>query len=696
MTMLLVVDDNEQNRYLLQALLMGHGYEVIVASDGAEALDKARANPPDMIISDILMPGMDGYTLCREWKRTENLKAIPFVFYTATYTDPKDEEFALSLGAARFILKPQEPEALVEIIEGVIDAHKSGRLTRPCEPGPEEAVYFRDYNEALIRKLEDKLVQLESTKAALEHEVAERKRVEEHLLLKNAILTTQQETLPGGILVVNYEGRIISYNQRFVEMMKISPELLESDDDEPLLQAVTRQMANPDAFLARVRYLYEHPEEKSRDELVLADGRIFDRYSATMFAVDGRNYGRVWYFRDITENRRAEKEREVLEERYRQAQKMDAVGQLAGGVAHDFNNILQAMYGYSSLLLDYLPEHDELHEFAEQIAQGAERAAGLTRQLLAFSRRQVLEMEDLDLSDVVNGLMKMIRRVIGEDIDVQIMEGRCLGMVRADRGQMEQVLLNLCVNARDAMPEGGNLIIETENVEMDAEYCSIHSWASPGHYALLSVTDTGCGMDAEIQPHIFEPFFTTKGVGKGTGLGLATVYGIVRQHQGMIQVYSEAGRGTTFKVYLPSIERAGITAEPKVIERARGGTETILVAEDDEALRKLTTRILESAGYTVFLAANGLEALDVFEQHAPEVHLCLLDVVMPMMGGKAVYEALRREHPRLRFLFSSGYSTATMQKDPLTQKEVELIQKPYAPGELLRKVRKVLDAAGPE
>jgi CheY-like chemotaxis protein len=262
---------------------------------------------------------------------------------------------------------------------------------------------------------------------------------------------------------------------------------------------------------------------------------------------------------------------------------------------------------------------------------------------------------------------------------------------------MEQVLLNFCVNARDAMLEGGTLTIDTENVLMDAEYCAAHAWATPGNYVLLSVTDTGCGMDAETQAHIFEPFFTTKELGKGTGLGLATVYGIVRQHQGMIQVYSEPEKGTTFKVYLPCVERAAATVAPKVAGRARGGTETILVAEDDATLRKLAELILETAGYTVLLATNGREALDVFEKHAcgtdgsANIDLCLLDVIMPKLGGKAVYDALRPLHPRLRFLFSSGYSTSAIHRDLVLEEGIGLIQKPYAPDALLRKVRQVLD-----
>jgi signal transduction histidine kinase len=397
---------------------------------------------------------------------------------------------------------------------------------------------------------------------------------------------------------------------------------------------------------------------------------------------------------EILSRQRRARERETLEEQYRQAQKMEAVGQLAGGVAHDFNNILQAMVGYSSLLLDRLEARDETYEFAMEILRCADRASALTRQLLAFSRRQILETEDLDLNAVVHDFLKMLKRVIGEDIEVQILEGHRLGVVHADRGQIEQVLLNLCVNARDAMPEGGSLTIETENVVMDDAYCATHAWAAPGRYVLLSVADAGCGMDAKAQTRIFEPFYTTKELGKGTGLGLSTVYGIVRQHQGMIQVYSEVGKGTTFKMYLPSIERAASMVGTKIAAPIKGGTETILLAEDDEPLRKLAARILESVGYTVLLAADGEEAIELFRQRAAEVQLCVLDVVMPKLGGKAVYDTLRAQYPAVRFLFSSGYSTNAIHTGFVLNAGIELIQKPYAPDALLRKVREILDRPG--
>lgn len=388
--------------------------------------------------------------------------------------------------------------------------------------------------------------------------------------------------------------------------------------------------------------------------------------------------------------RQRERELNLLEKQYRQAQKMEAIGQLAGGLAHDFNNILQAVLGYSSILLTLFQKNSNEYEYVDQIAQGAERASALTRQLLAFSRRQILKMEELDLNDVVDGMSNMIRRLIGEDIEIAVVQGtRCI--IHADRGGMEQVLLNLCLNARDAMPDGGTLTIKIEDVVLDKDYCDKHVWASPGRYALLSITDIGCGMDAATQEHVFEPFFTTKVVGKGTGLGLATVYGIVRQHQGLVQVDSQLGRGTTFRVYLPTSDGEVQTVRGTVLEHVRGGVETILVAEDEKSLRKLFSRILEGVGYRVLLAVNGKEALELFEKHRNEIDLCLLDVVMPKMGGKAVYDILHQRYPNLRFLFSSGYSTDAIHTNFVLEEDIELIQKPYVPEALLRKVRQILD-----
>ena len=396
--------------------------------------------------------------------------------------------------------------------------------------------------------------------------------------------------------------------------------------------------------------------------------------------------------RDITDRKRAQEEQAELEEQLRQSQKMEAVGQLAGGVAHDFNNILQAVFAHLDFALDGLSPGDERYEELMGIARGAEKGSALTRQLLAFSRGQILRPKDLDVNDLVGDLLKMIRRLIGEDIDLDFIAGHNVGHVHADPGQIEQVLMNLCVNARDAMPEGGTIAIETRGVVLDRGYCEVHSWAQEGRFVVLSVSDSGSGMNEETRQRVFEPFFTTKEVGKGTGLGLATVYGIVRQHDGMVTVYSEVGEGTVFGVYLPRVEAAGDEDEAAEEPTAPGGSETILVAEDDEMVRALAARVLEKAGYRVLLAANGAQAVQQFHDHADEIALALLDVVMPEQGGREVYDQLRQTHPDVRVLFSSGYSADTIHRRFVLDEGMELIQKPYDPRALLRRIRETIDA----
>ncbi len=395
---------------------------------------------------------------------------------------------------------------------------------------------------------------------------------------------------------------------------------------------------------------------------------------------------------DVTARKRAEMDRDKMEVQLRQAQKMEAVGQLAGGIAHDFNNLLQVILGYMDFLKVDVRGNPDQEEAVEAVAQAAERAADLTRQLLAFSRRQIIQPVNLNLNDLISGVLKIIRRVIGENIDLQYVPGERLGTVHVDKGQMEQILMNLCVNARDAMPQGGTLTIETENVFIGRAYCLEHPWATEGRYVLLSVTDTGVGMDELTRAQAFEPFFTTKGLGEGTGLGLATVYGIVKQHNGLIHVYSEPDKGTSFKVYIPIVERHAEDVGTKVETRAAGGSETILVAEDEEGVRKVVCRILESAGYAVLEAAHGEEALRLFEAHADTIDMVLLDVIMPKVGGREVMDRIQAKNPEVRFLFSSGYSENAIHTNFVAKDGLRFIMKPYSKSSLLHAVRETLDA----
>ncbi|MFL5494918.1 MAG: PAS domain S-box protein [Gemmatimonadales bacterium] len=393
--------------------------------------------------------------------------------------------------------------------------------------------------------------------------------------------------------------------------------------------------------------------------------------------------------KDVTHRKR-------LEEQLRQSQKMEAIGRLAGGVAHDFNNLLTVIQGYGDLILGDLEPGDRLCPDVRGIKEAAERAAGLTQQLLAFSRRQVLAPEVLDLNSLAREAEKLLHRLIGEDIEIHTALAPDLGRVRADPVQLHQVVLNLAVNARDAMPRGGMLTLETQNVEVGPDHPATQELVSPGRYVLLAVTDTGIGMDQETKANIFEPFFTTKGPGEGTGLGLATVYGIVRQSGGFIWVYSEPNQGTTFKVYLPRVEGdAALAPRVAAVHPPPRGSETILLVEDEELVRRLARKIFEASGYKVVVAAGGQAALELMgtDDHRPD--LLVTDVVMPGMGGRELAEQLRIRQPQLKVLFLSGYTDDAIVRHGVLQQEVFFLQKPFNSSTLLQKVRSILDDLPP-
>jgi len=405
---------------------------------------------------------------------------------------------------------------------------------------------------------------------------------------------------------------------------------------------------------------------------------------------DGAN-GRVFelYAEDVTERR-------ALEQQLRQSQKMEAVGRLAGGIAHDFNNLLMVILGYSEFLLDRLGPDPALRTPAQEIAGAAQRASTLTRQLLAFSRKQMLAPKILDLNGVVTENFKMLTRMIGEDIDLVMVPGADLGAVRADAGQIEQVIMNLAVNARDAMPSGGKLTLETSNVSLDEDYARFHAPLQPGNYVMLAISDTGAGMDAETQSHIFEPFFTTKGT-KGTGLGLSTVYGIVKQSGGYIWVYSELGKGTTFKIYLPRIadtaESVAHMIAPKETPGAEPGAETILLVEDEANLRYLARQFLEKQGYRVIEAADGAVAMQIAVAHEGVIHLLLTDVIMPGLNGREVAQRISEIRPNVKVLYMSGYTENVIGHNGMLDAGVRLLQKPFNLRDLKDRVREVLDSS---
>jgi two-component system cell cycle sensor histidine kinase/response regulator CckA len=510
-------------------------------------------------------------------------------------------------------------------------------------------------------------------------DITDRRRAEEALVKLRQAVDASGEV----VFMTDGEGTITSINPEFTRLYgyteaevvgKVTPRILKSGTLRP------EEYAD---FWSTIL-----DKRVARGEIVnkTQDGRYVTVESSTNPILDehGDITGFLAIQRDITG-------RKQLEEQFRQAQKMEAVGRLAGGVAHDFNNLLTIINGYAQLLLERSESTSSAHDQAIQILNAGERAAALTRQLLAFSRKQVLAPTILDLNRVLESMHGMLRRLIGEDVELVTIPRDSLGQVKADPGQVEQVIMNLVVNARDAMPRGGRLTIETGNVDLDESYARTHVNVTPGPYVMLAVSDTGCGMDAETITHIFEPFFTTKEQGKGTGLGLSTVYGIVKQTGGHVGVYSEPGQGTTIKVYLPRLDRViEPPAEKEEVTRL-SGTETILVVEDEAGVRSLIQSVLDRHGYTVLIAGSPAEAAKLSEQRQGQIHLLLTDVVMPGFSGKELADHLAFARPDMKVLFISGYTADAIAHHGILDADTAFLQKPFTPNALLRKVRETID-----
>ena len=540
-------------------------------------------------------------------------------------------------------------------------------------------------------RLRGEVEQAEALKVAyaeLKREVTERERAEEALWQSQQQLKSIFRAAPVGIGLV-VKRVILEANETLCRMTGYSHEQLVGQSSR-LLYSTEEEYE----YVGSEKYrqidacgtgtIETHWERQ--------DGGIINLIlSSTALDATDLSKGVIVTALDITERKRAEEALHRSEEQLRQSQKMEAIGRLAGGVAHDFNNILTGISGYSEMLLLNLPNEDLLRQDVVQIQQATERAATLTRQLLAFSRKQVIQPERLNLNEVMANMDTMLRRILSEDIDLQTFLGPDLGMVNADPGQMEQVILNLVVNARDAMPQGGKLTLETANVELDEDCVRKHAQAKPGPYVLLAVSDTGVGLTSETQEHIFEPFFTTKKQGKGTGLGLSMVYGIVEHAGGFIGVYSEPGHGTTLKIYLPRLDKSAEAAQStRPSTSAEPGWETILLVEDEELVRKVLRRMLALNGYTVLEAAIGLEALRINQEHQAPIHLLLTDVVMPGMSGPKLAEALVPLRPEMKVLYMSGHTENAIVHHGVLEPGIAFIQKPFRHSALLQKVREVL------
>lgn len=808
MTEILVVDDKAENLYLMRALLEGHGFTVSEARHGAEALVKARQTHPELVISDLLMPVMDGYTLLRRWKMDDGLKDVPFVVYTATYTEPKDERLAFDLGADAFVLKPADPDVLIARISEVLERGSQGRLPSTSDIPVDEGSLLKQYSDTVVRKLEQKISELEDTRTQLLETLAERERTEASERQANDLLRAVVEGSSDAIFIKDLDGKYLLFNQAAAEFVGMSVDDVLGQDDQTLFgpEEAQRVMENDRRVMlsnqtwtqeerltaAGVTHTYlatkcpyrdaqgrvigvlgisrDITDRKKSEEvlrlqdraiqavpqgIIIADPNLpdtpiisasagFERITGYRadeaigrncrflqgkdtspeavkelreaiaagkdctteilnYRKDGSpfwnavsltpvfdNEDRLAYYVGVQSDITAQKK---LEDQLRQANKMEAVGNLAGGIAHDFNNLLTIICGNSEYVLADAGFKGELREAVEEIRDASERAAALTQKLLAFSRQTMLELKVVDMNEITVDTGRILRRLIDESILINLVLAPNLRPVRLDPTQFDQILINLAVNARDAMPHGGQLTIETSNVFLDEEYAFLHPGCATGPHVMLAVTDTGCGMTSEVVERIFEPFFTTKAPGKGTGLGLPMVFGIVQQSGGCIHVYSEPDRGTTFKIYFPAVDDQSAAAEDATVLDALKGQETILVVEDEEGVRKLTLRYLAQYGYQVISASNADEALHLALSHPGTIDLLLTDVVMPNGSGPELAEKIRQHLPHVNVLYMSGYTDDTVVRHGLLHSEVSFIQKPFGSLGLVRKVRSILDDA---
>ena len=668
---ILVVDDIQTNRKLLRAQLEAEGHEVVEAEDGLEALRILEREDFEAVISDILMPRMDGYRLCYEVRQSEKLHNLPFIVYTNTYTSPADEKMALELGANKFLKKPTSGAAILEVLRQV--THEAAPKAKRIGP-PAELELMKEYSEYLVVKLEQKNLELQAQTEALQ-------KHEQQLLLQ----ATALEAAADAIMITDPRGNILWINPAFTELTGYSAQEVIGRNPR-----VLKSGAHDAGFYHSLWQTILRGEPWSSEVTNRRKDGAFYFGEQTITPVRSQE-GQITHFigimNDITERKR-------LEEQFIQSQKMEVVGHLAAGVAHDFNNILAVIIGYSDLMnLELGPDHP-LRKHLREIRHAGDRASALTQQLLIFSRKQKVQGAVLDLNQILAGMDKMLRRLINENIALTVLPGKEIRRLKADSNHLGQILMNLIVNARDAMPGGGQLTIETSNVTLDQTYSRAHPEVLPGEYVMLAITDTGTGMTDEVKSNLFEPFFTTKPKGKGTGLGLATCLTIAKQSGGHIDFQSDLGQGTTFRIYFPCVDQP-LEAPAQLIptDALPGGTETLLLVEDEPSVRHLAHEVLETQGYTVLRATNGRDALNLVRGHrGPPISLVITDVIMPLMGGKVMAEWLQTTYPHLKVLFTSGYTDDAIAHHGVLDPGVSFLPKPYTPATLMHKVRELLGA----
>lgn len=690
----LIVEDSNSARKLLRITFEHYGCTVIEAVDGVEGLDLASRAKPDIIISDALMPRMDGFQLLRALKSDPALSPIPFIFYTSTYTADNEADLARSLGAAAHVVKPVEPEALWQKVCEVIKGWESRRESPACASidGGEEQ-FLREYSRIVATKLEEKVLELEET-------LALRQKAENDLKEQERELSTIFENAPFMMLLLDQELKIRRANGNaclFAGAPATGLAGLRSGEALHCIHAggcdkgcgfdphcrdcvIIRTVRDTGETGQSHHQMEAHlpvivNEKEQSATLLLSTTRVMVAHQSMV----------LLSIQDISEYKK-------LESQLYHVQKMESIGALAGGIAHDFNNILTVIAGYGDITLKDMGGDDPLRKNIEHILQAARRATSLAQNLLLFSRKQTSDKKTVDLNEIVRSVDSFLRRVIGENIDCTVTPGDGTMLICADAHQLEQVLMNLAINARDAMPGGGSLSVSTSIVHIDETFITAHGYGNPGAYAVLTVTDTGSGMDEDTRLKIFEPFFTTKEIGKGTGLGLAVVYGIIKHHDGYITVHSKPGWGTTFMVHLPltASTAPGITRD-SAHEAPVRGSETILFAEDDEAVRTMVESLLDSFGYEVIAAVDGEDAVQKFCENRERIKLLLFDVLMPKKSGAEAYDEIIAIKPGVKVIFASGYANEAVHQKAQTDNNVVSITKPYLPSNLLTIVRNVLD-----
>lgn len=652
---ILIAEDERMSRHLLENTLRGCGHDVISVGDGAAAWEVLQQeDAPQMAILDWVMPIMDGVEVCRRARQLDKTKLIHLILLTAK-NDKNDIVAGLEAGANDYLTKPfdrVELQARVQTGERMVEM-----------------------------------------RLAMMAELAERKRTEEVLRSKEQRFRSLIENSSDAIALFKVNGTLVYASPSTQQVLGYSPEEFVCLNARELIHPEDRALVNQ-----RCEMALKQPRVGVRVEgrAQHKDGRwLWMECTFTNLFAEPSVRALVNNYHDITERKLAEEALRESEEKLRLSQKLESVGRLAGGIAHDFNNLLTVINGYSDLLLQSNTTDNASLPQIEEIKKAGERASVLTRQLLAFSRRQVLQPKVLDLNSSVNNMGKMLQRLIGENIELMLSLKPALGQVKADPGQIEQVLMNLVVNARDAMPHGGTLLIETANVELATGFAGEHGPMRPGPYVMLTVTDNGHGMDAETQKQVFEPFFTTKEIGKGTGLGLATAYGIVKQSGGYIWACSEVSKGSTFKIYLPRVnEQISPTPEKSIKTPLPKGTGTILLVEDEPMVRDIARKTLEMSGYRVLEAANGREALHIVEQEQDAIDLVLTDVIMPHMGGRDLAAKLSSLLPGTKILYMSGYTDDALMHHGVLQTNFAFLEKPFTPETLSGRVRDLLDQKG--